>query len=879
MEELKRLLGADRVRTSYVDRLAVAHDASLYRIVPEVVVRPATPQHVTSLFRWCASHASAVTFRAGGTSLSGQALSHHVLADISRDWTSCEVLDNGARVRMQPGITGARVNALLRPYGTKLGPDPASIIAAMIGGIVANNASGMCCGTAQNSYNTLDAMEYQLASGVRINTAQERADGILASLAPQLHLEMRQLRDEVRRNPELVATIRRKYAIKNTMGYSLNALLDEDQPARIIARLLIGSEGTLGFIESVTLRTVPSARRSWTRIELYQTLEAAADAVTFWREHGAAAIEIMDDASLRSVAHLPTTPEHLRVVADGSAALLIEFQDIEPPHVDGAPWAVTPGEQSQLWRVRKGLMPTVGSMRPSGTTMINEDIAVPPEFLVPLIRDVKTAFREFDYHDAVIFGHAKDGNIHFVLHQAFVSDADTQRYDRFMRRIAQIVVDRYGGSLKAEHGTGRNMAPFVEQEWGKAATDVMRRVKKILDPHGILNPGVVLNEDPHVHLRHIKPVPELVDPLDASVRPKEDLCIECGFCEHACPTRSHTLTPRQRIVLRRELLIHQDQPDVVREIERAYRYDGIKSCAADGICATVCPVGIDTGTMIKRMRTRSIPSVVQRVASAVARRMSLAHLGMRAVTGLWRRYGSYHAAARTRNNEPHFLYVQTCPSRWFGGRRDRGSLDQTVLALAERAGLRFQTISGTSCCGQPFASKGLDTASGAAQEELLERISSIVRRRDMPVLVDASTCAAAIIDACNARGIRLLDQTSFAELVLERIPVRHKRTSVAVHPGCGTAKLGRTDAFLRVVERCVVSMHVPSDSGCCGMGGDRGILYPSIVRSATAQARKELPATVRLGVSSNSLCEGALENSIGIDYVSLLHLVEEVTRL
>lgn len=878
MEELKRLLGADRVRTSYVDRLAVAHDASLYRIVPEVVVRPATPQHVTSIFRWCAAHASAVTFRAGGTSLSGQALSHHVLADISRDWTSCEVLDNGARVRMQPGITGARVNAYLRPYGRKLGPDPASIIAAMIGGIVANNASGMCCGTAQNSYNTLDAMEYQLASGVRINTAQERADGILASLAPELHLEMRVLRDEVRRNPELVATIRRKYAIKNTMGYSLNALLDEEQPARIIARLLIGSEGTLGFIESVTLRTVPSARRSWTRIELYHTLEAAAEAVTFWRECGAAAIEIMDDASLRSVAHLPTTPVHLRHIADGSAALLVEFQDTEPPHVDGEPWAVTPGEQSQLWKVRKGLMPTVGSMRPTGTTMINEDIAVPPAFLVPLIRDVKTAFREFDYHDAVIFGHAKDGNIHFVLHQSFISEAETQRYDRFMRRIAEIVVDRYGGSLKAEHGTGRNMAPFVEQEWGKAATDVMRRLKRILDPKGILNPGVVLNEDPNVHLRHIKPVPELVDPVNQSIRPKEDLCIECGFCEHICPTRAHTLTPRQRIVLQREIHLHQDQPDVVAEIEKAYRYDGVNSCATDGMCATVCPVGIDTGDMIKRMRKRSMSAVVEHIASLVARRMTLAHLSMRAVTGLWQRYGSYHAVERTRYSEPHVLYVQTCPSRWFGGRRDRGSLDQTVLALAERAGLRLQTVSGTSCCGQPFASKGLNTASHAAQEELLERITNIVRRRDMPVLVDASTCAAALVDACTSRGIRLLDQTSFAELVLERIPVRHRRTSVAAHPGCGTAKLGRTDAFLRVVERCVVSVHVPSDSGCCAMGGDRGILYPSIVRSANALARKELPATVRLGVSVNSLCEGALRNSVGIQYVSLLHLVEEVTR-
>lgn len=878
MEELKRLLGADRVRTSHAERLAYAHDASLYRIVPEVVVRPGTPQHITSLLRWCTRNKSAVTFRAGGTSLSGQALSHHVLADISRDWTHCEVLDNGARVKMQPGITGARVNAMLRPYGAKLGPDPASIIAAMIGGIVANNASGMCCGTKQNSYNTLDTMEYQLANGVRINTAQERADGILASAAPQLHRDIKTLRDEIRKNPDLVATIQRKYAIKNTMGYSLNAFLDEDQPARIIARLLIGSEGTLGFIESVTLRTIPSAKKTWTTIVMYATLDEAAQAVAFWRDHGAAAIEIMDDASLRSVANLPTTPQSLRHVADGSAAILVEFHDIEPPHVDGVVWATSPQEQAVLWKVRKGLMPTVGSMRPVGTTMINEDIAVPPEHLVSLIRDVQEAFREFNYHDGVIFGHAKDGNIHFVLHQAFETAADTDRYDRFMRRIADIVVDRYHGSLKAEHGTGRNMAPFLEQEWGKVATDVMRRVKQILDPHGILNPGVVLNDDPMVHVRDIKPVPALRQASNATVRPKEDLCIECGFCEHVCPTRAHTLTPRQRIVLQRELLLHEDNPEIARELTKSFAYDGIDSCATDGMCATVCPVGINTGDMVKQIRSDATPSLVHRIAALVARRMSLLHLGMRGVTTVWRRYGTHHAVRRTRQHEPHILYVQTCPSRWFGGRPDRDSLDEVVLTLAERAGLRLQTISGTSCCGQPFSSKGLESASHAAQNELLSRIEAIVRKRDMPVLIDASTCAAAMVDACRARGIRVLDQTAFADLVLERTPIRHRRTSVALHPGCGSAKLGRTDAFIRIAEQCAIATYLPPDSGCCGMGGDRGILHPEIIRTANAPAKKHLPPTVSLGVSVNALCEGALSRTTGIQYVSLLHLVEEVTR-
>jgi D-lactate dehydrogenase len=201
-----------------------------------------------------------------------------------------------------------------------------------------------------------------------------------------------------------------------------------------------------------------------------------------------------------------------------------------------------------------------------------------------------------------------------------------------------------------------------------------------------------------------------------------------------------------------------------------------------------------------------------------------------------------------------------------------------VLTLSKRAGLRIQVITGTSCCGQPFASKGLAAAASSAQDELLERIEAVVRKRDMPVLFDASTCAAAVVDACRQRGIRVLDQTAYAELVLERTPIKNRRTSVALHPGCGSAKLGTTDAFVRIAEQCAISTYLPSDSGCCGMGGDRGILHPGIVRQATAAAKQHLPPTVRLGVSANALCEGALRKSMGIQYVSLLHLVEEVTR-
>ncbi|MBU3742377.1 MAG: FAD-binding protein, partial [Candidatus Kapabacteria bacterium] len=538
IRDLRAALGSAAVHDDLFARRAMARDASLYRMVPMAVVRPSTATDIVNLFNIARIHGAACTFRAAGTSLSGQAVTDGLLVDISRSWSSAQVLDGGDRIRVQPSVTGGRANAMLRRLGRRIGPDPASLMACMVGGIVANNASGMCCGTAHNSYHTIESMRYILADGTVCDTADPHADAHLAASAPAVSAAIAALRDEVRSNNDLVALIRRKYRIKNTVGYSLNAFLDEDRPARIIAKLMVGSEGTLGFIDEVVFGTIADARVKHTAIMVYASLDAACDDVSFWRDSGAAAVELMDDASLQSFATLPSTPPELRITQKGAAALLVEFHDVEPParHFDGyaTEWTTDPKRQAELWHLRKGLMPTVGAMRPTGTTMINEDVAAPPERLADLVRGVQASFARFGYDDGIIFGHAKDGNIHFVVNQRFETEDDITRYAEFMDDIARIVTG-LDGSLKAEHGTGRNMAPFVEREWGTVAYGIMLRVKSILDPEGILNPGVVINADPTVHVRNIKPVPT----VDASV----NACIECGFCEHVCPTRSYTLTP------------------------------------------------------------------------------------------------------------------------------------------------------------------------------------------------------------------------------------------------------------------------------------------------------------------------------------------------
>lgn len=883
VDELRAVLGADVVSTAWPDRLAAAHDASLYRIVPNIVVRPRSTSHVVELLSWCRRHGRHCTFRAAATSLSGQAVGSDVIVDISRGWNQVEVLDHGTRVRCEPGARGGYVNARLRATGSKLGPDPASIQACMVGGIVANNASGMCCGTQHNSYHTIDSIAYILASGTCVDTAVADCDAQLRAAEPVLYAQLAQLRDDVRSNPALVDRIRSKYRIKNTMGYSLNAFLDEDEPARILGRLMVGSEGTLGFIESVTYRTIPDAQRKWTSIILYSTIAEACAQVTHWAQQGAAAIELMDEASLTSIASLPHTPPLLaRPPRKGATAVLVEFHDVEPSANVGdhewTGWTTDPVEQARLWAVRKGLMPSIGALRPPGTTMINEDIAVPPHHLAGLVADVQQAFRDHGYNQAIIFGHAKDGNMHFVLNHRFATPEDIDGYDAFMRTIADIVVGRYDGSLKAEHGTGRNMAPFVEREWGAEAYAIMQRLKRMVDPTGVLNPGVLLNDNPRVHVENIKPVPT----VDAEV----DACIECGFCEHVCPSRDVTLTPRQRIVLRRERALNVHQPDVVRAIDAAYGYAGLDTCATDGLCAVACPVGIDTGALVRRLRGEGTWGISRTVAAWLARHYGVVDGFMRWVLRIGRLTGWTGPTGPTGRTDPTDptdptgpTVIPSCVSRWLSATpQNEGGLAAMFAELMRRAELPYTVPAEASqmCCGQIFESKGYHDAAVAVRTATREAV--VACGHSPAVLFDTPTCGLAMR---RDGGMPTLDMVTYLhDVVMPRLRLTKVRRHVVVHPGCGTRKAGNVDQLLAIAAACSERVSVPPSSMCCGYAGDRGMRFPELPSAAIGPMAVEVAELVDTDgwYGFNTTCEMGLRTHTGQHWASILELLLEASQ-
>ncbi len=861
---LQNILGASAVSTTWVDRVTHSRDASLYRLVPRAVVRPRSITDVQRLLAWCIENNRHITFRAGGTSLSGQAVSDDILVDLSSGWDFFESHNNGNSVHVGPGITGGRVNALLRRFERKLGPDPASLSAAMIGGIVANNASGMCCGTADNSYNTVTAMQLVLANGVIVDTAEADADAKLRAQSPEIHQGLQQLRDEVRGNAALLQKIRNKYRIKNTMGYSLNAFLDEDEPARILAKLVIGSEGTLAFIHRVTFRTIPDARKKWTSLRVYPTLDHACDAALEWREQGAAAVELMDDASLHSFAMLATTPEAYRVTNPNVAALLVEFHHQQPSDSE-TQWLTSARDQAVVWRLRKGLMPSIGSHRQAGETMINEDVAVSPEHLAGLVHDVKGAFGKHGYHRAVVFGHAKDGNIHFVLNQRFVTEADKLQYHAFMQEIADLVVGKYNGSLKAEHGTGRNMAPFLEQEWGSEAVGIMWRVKNLLDPHNVLNPGVLLNTDTTIHVQNIKPIPE----IDAEV----DACIECGFCEHVCPTRAVTLTPRQRIVLRREQLLAEDS-EVRRSLENAENYFSVSSCVVDSMCQSVCPVGIDTGALVKRLRAEREPGLFNYASDAAVRMFGLTS----AVTGavaraLLPRRSLKSADVLPIANHRHLapmVYLPSCPSRWLEG------TERSLHRIAEHIGQKLIVPKHFNrlCCGQPFESQGHSSAHQYMQSQLLAALEPAAESSVRTIITDTSTCVAALHEALERHGWTVISPVRWLnDVVLPSTNLRPLPGVFAVHPGCGSSKLGDRDEMLDVMSKLVAEVYIPASSTCCGMGGAHGIRYPEVPQASLRGMRHELREQMVNGIATtNAFCSGAIERYVELPTYTVLQV-------
>jgi len=633
-DNLSKFIDPKRILDNPLQTLAYGTDASFYRLIPKIVILAHNEAEVIEIIKQAKKLDIALTFRAAGTSLSGQAISDSVLVVATHGWKNFELLENNQKIKLEPGIVGSRANTFLAPHGLKIGPDPASINAAMIGGIVANNASGMCCGTAQNSYQTIADIRIVLHDGTVLDTADEASLDQFKNNQKDLIQEIESLRDTIKSDESLYHFIKNKFKIKNTTGYSINALVDYQDPIEIIKHLMVGSEGTLAFISNVTFKTVIDEKFKSCSLLIFNTIQDACNATILLKSAPVAAVELLDRDSIRSVENDAEAPQFFKTLPESACALLVECRDnnVEalqqkqeairmqiqsiPTYTDYE-FTSDPKQYYFNWKARKGLLPTVGGLRKNGTSVIIEDVAFPLPQLAEACLALKELFKKYEYHDAVLFGHALEGNLHFVFSQDFSNQTEVDRYEKLMSELAILVVDRFNGSLKAEHGTGRNMAPFVEKEWGTAAYEIMKRIKTIFDPNNKINPDVLINPDPKAHLKNLKPMPESHTIVDK--------CMECGFCEPHCVSEGLTLSPRQRIVIAREisrLEESNENPTRLAAIRKDVTYQLDETCATDGLCALACPVNIDTGKFVKTWRANELNGSSKKVAEYIGSNMA-----------------------------------------------------------------------------------------------------------------------------------------------------------------------------------------------------------------------------------------------------------------
>lgn len=934
LNHIKSFIPQQRIYTDYLRRLAWGTDAGFYRLLPQIVLRSDGEEEIAKIIRAAAQYSVPLTFRAAGTSLSGQSVSDSVLVVAGKNWEKYEVLDGGKAIRLQPGVIGSKVSEVLKPYGYRFSPDPASVKSAMVGGIVMNNASGMNCGTHANSDRVLLSMRIVFSDGSVLDTGSEDSRREFAATHSEFIRSLEALRDEVRADEVLTARIRQKYSIKNVVGLNLLPLVMYDDVFDIIAHLMVGSEGTLAFMSEVTMLSERDFEHKACAMLYFDSIREACKAVVAMRQivgqsgerivHSA---ELLDAKSLASVndttgvgltAVLTETKAHsaeeLQSNISAIEQRLGDFKLYQPAH-----FSTDEALQARYWAIRSGIFPSVGGSRRAGTTSLIEDVAFPIEHLPEATADLAELLDRYGYDDACIYGHALEGNYHFIINQSFSTEAEVARYEELMEQVAKLVLEKYDGSLKAEHGTGRNMAPYVKREWGDKAFDIMRRIKMLFDAQNILNPGVIFNDDERCHLSNFKPLP-----LTATLI---DRCIECGFCEVNCLSCGLTLSSRQRIVIRREiarLRATGENPSLLRELERGYTYLGEESCAGDGLCSTSCPLGINMGELTHLLRAENHPqgSLGHRVGAFAADHFAeiksslrpllwladTSHrvLGERAMSGVasamhaiglprWqpsmplaykipKAVASAHSANQVTGGEkPRVVYYPSCINQTMGPdhkhRHDAAQVEK-MLSLLHKAGYEviFPERMDSLCCGTIWESKGMSDIADRKVAELEEALWRASDSGRYPVLCDQSPCLHRMREKISR--LKLYEPAEFIlEFLSDRLLFEPIDETVALHITCSMRRMGLADKIIALAKMCAKRVVLPEGVGCCGFAGDKGFTNPEINAYALRKLRSAVEQSgAAEGYSNSRTCEIGLTTHSGIEYRSIIYLVDRATR-
>lgn len=917
----------DRVYTDHLRRYAYGVDASCYSYLPKVVVKAEDEREVRRLIRLCQQCGTPFTFRAAGSSLSGQCSSEDVLIVCNDGFKKMEVIDDGKALKCECGVIGSDANDLLKPYNRKIGPDPATLATALVGGILNNNSSGMCCGTAQNSYKTIRSIRVVLLDGTVLDTSDKKSIEQFLREKPQMVEDILQLRKEILADEELTHLIHHKYKIKNTTGYGLNSLVDFEDIIDIINHLFIGSEGTLGFVSEIVYNTVEDVPHKGCGLMFFSTLNDASLAVVALANMGrekVVAAEMMDYQSLKAVQTLENVPDFVREVPEGTSAILFQTESYSKDTVDenlafikeqlkDIPTAIPslysqdPKEYDSWWAIRKGILPIVGGQRRKGTTVITEDVCFQIEDFTKGIEMLTELFHKYDFVDGgVIFGHALSGNVHFNITPDFSDPKDTKNFGDLVKEMSERV-SGFGGSLKAEHGTGRMVAPFVEMEWGKKAYEINRRIKAIFDPERILNPDVMITDDPDVYKKNLKAQCVIDDAFT--------ICMECGFCEKHCPSRNLTLTPRQRIALLRETkrLENEGNFTLASELRKGYEYFGVDTCAACSMCKGLCPLSIDTAQIALSMRRIDPPAPelakkiydnfsttlqmcragvsLEGIAGSIITQKAISKIteGLHGVTGVTPyvpkttpKANRYKLKNRIKpTNFEKVVYFSTCANRAFKpnqGYDDDRSLQQVVESLCNKAHIDiiYPKHIENLCCGLSF--ENYDDVHERAVKDLHDALMKASQNGKYPIVIDHSACFNHAFK--HMPDLEIKDISEFlCKYVVPHLDIEKCDERVIVHKQCKIKSLNKSQYIEDLARLCTDHVFNIKSFACDGFAGQKGFFTPELNKSATKDLAGEIAEYgATLGVSSSSTCEIGLGENGGIPFVGVAFLLDRCSK-
>ena len=938
------------VRFDKLSRALYSTDASVYQIEPIGVVAPRTRDDLVRVVRICSEFRCPLTMRGGGTSQAGQAIGPGLVVDTSKYLNHILHVDAERRqARVEPGVVLDQLNLAVRQHGLRFAPDPSTASRATIGGMMANNSSGARSVLYGKTIDHVIAQEVVLADG-SVTRLHALSPAELETICAADSLEATCYRTVRQLASDLSGEIDRRFpkVLRRVGGYNLDEFTEPDQ-AFNLAKLMVGSEGTLGVVLEATLSLVPLPSAKAVMVIQFADLLESLAATPLILGHEPSAVEVMDRFILdhtKQNAALHAIRSSF-VEGDPGAILCVEFyadrpEDL-PPRLDALEQdlrhhrlgdryhhVLAADAQARVWSIREVALGLSMAMKDDAKSLaFVEDTAVSPDRLRDYIERFLGIVRRHKVQ-AGVYAHASVGCLHVRPVVNMKTEAGVQTFEAIAGEVADLVLE-YGGALSGEHGDGLVRSPFMEKMFGPQLYEAFRTVKRTFDPHGIFNPGKIVDAPPMTSSLRFGAGYQTQVPVTrfdfadyGGMGGAVEMCSGLGVCRK---TAGGTMCPSY-MATKEEAHSTRGRANVLRlamtgQLGEAGLgddgvYEALDLCLECRACKSECPVGVDVG----RFKSEFLADYWARHGTPLSTRLlgnasRMAALGSRFAplsnwvldSGLGRRVTEAVVGVDRRRTLPRFQRRTLRHQANGGGKPDVVLYADTFtnhydpdIGLAARKVLAACGVSAQlvphGCCGRPQISKGLlDDARAMAErnaDALYEHAAAgrpivfcepsclSAVREDAPALLRGENRrrAQVVADACQ-----LFEQ--FMTTVVDRVTFRPGPTTVLLHGHCHQKSMGLLTSAQALLSRIPGASVVDLDAGCCGMAGSFGYAREHYEVSRTIGDRRLFPAVREAGpdtvvVAAGTSCRHQVKDFTGADAVHpavLLHsLLETDTR-